>query len=206
MTSADSIVRNDSLRYETPKGKVVYGGGGIIPDVFVPVDTVGVTDLLVRINRQALAVKYSSEVADRYRSSPPAAESVWTAVSGLSPATSSSSSSAPSSAATPPWTTAPSIPSSPRSTMSYRRPWPRSNAFIGGRHHAVARSRGGRHPAVARSSAFYHNGSISRDLLPLCLRHLLSPPVIATLSRISFPNPFRNGTVFRIFLPLRKNA
>ena len=69
MTSADSIVRNDSLRYETPKGKVVYGGGGIIPDVFVPVDTVGVTDLLVQINRQALAVKYSSEVADKYRSS-----------------------------------------------------------------------------------------------------------------------------------------
>ena len=67
MTDADSIVRNDSLRYVTPAGKVVYGGGGIIPDVFVPIDTVGVTDLLVRINRQALAVKYSSEVADRYR-------------------------------------------------------------------------------------------------------------------------------------------
>ncbi len=68
MTNADSIVRNDSLKYVTPKGKVVYGGGGIIPDVFVPVDTAGVTDLLVRINRQALAVKYSAEVADRYRS------------------------------------------------------------------------------------------------------------------------------------------
>ena len=67
MTYADSIFRNDSLRYVTPAGKVVYGGGGIIPDVFVPIDTVGVTDLLVRINRQALAVKYSSEVADRYR-------------------------------------------------------------------------------------------------------------------------------------------
>ena len=67
MTNADSIVRNDSLRYVTPKGKVVYGGGGIIPDVFVPVDTVGVTDLLVNINRQALTVKYSAEVADRYR-------------------------------------------------------------------------------------------------------------------------------------------
>ena len=67
MTDADSIVRNDSLKYVTPKGKVVYGGGGIIPDVFVPIDTVGVTDLLVRINRQALTVKYSSEVADRYR-------------------------------------------------------------------------------------------------------------------------------------------
>ena len=67
MTDADSIVRNDSLKYVTPKGKVVYGGGGIIPDVFVPIDTAGVTDLLVRINRGSLTVKYSSEVADRYR-------------------------------------------------------------------------------------------------------------------------------------------
>ncbi|MGY8908323.1 MAG: S41 family peptidase, partial [Flavobacteriales bacterium] len=29
----------DSLQYKTPKGKIVYGGGGIIPDVFVAVDT-----------------------------------------------------------------------------------------------------------------------------------------------------------------------
>ena len=36
---ADSIKVNDSLKYITPKGKVVYGGGGIIPDVFVPLDT-----------------------------------------------------------------------------------------------------------------------------------------------------------------------
>ena len=35
----DSIEVVDSLRYVTPKGKVVYGGGGIIPDVFVPKDT-----------------------------------------------------------------------------------------------------------------------------------------------------------------------
>ncbi|MFV0249107.1 MAG: S41 family peptidase [Tenacibaculum sp.] len=35
----DSIKINDSLQYKTPKGKVVYGGGGIIPDVFVPIDT-----------------------------------------------------------------------------------------------------------------------------------------------------------------------
>lgn len=35
----DSIKVADSLKYVTPKGKVVYGGGGIIPDVFVPKDT-----------------------------------------------------------------------------------------------------------------------------------------------------------------------
>jgi carboxyl-terminal processing protease len=37
--SKDSITVDDSLRYETPKGKVVYGGGGIIPDIFVPRDS-----------------------------------------------------------------------------------------------------------------------------------------------------------------------
>lgn len=35
----DSIKNIDSLKYTTPKGKVVYGGGGIVPDVFVPIDT-----------------------------------------------------------------------------------------------------------------------------------------------------------------------
>lgn len=39
MLSKDSIKVNDSLKFTTPKGKVVYGGGGIIPDVFVPADT-----------------------------------------------------------------------------------------------------------------------------------------------------------------------
>jgi len=35
----DSIKTIDSLQFKTPKGKIVYGGGGIIPDVFVPIDT-----------------------------------------------------------------------------------------------------------------------------------------------------------------------
>ena len=39
MQSVDSITVADSLRYVTPGGKVVYGGGGIIPDVFIPKDT-----------------------------------------------------------------------------------------------------------------------------------------------------------------------
>lgn len=37
--SADSIKFNDSLKFETKKGRVVYGGGGIMPDYFVPMDT-----------------------------------------------------------------------------------------------------------------------------------------------------------------------
>ncbi|MCL7761981.1 S41 family peptidase [Polaribacter sp. Z014] len=39
LLSRDSIKVVDSLKFTTPKGKVVYGGGGIIPDVFVPIDT-----------------------------------------------------------------------------------------------------------------------------------------------------------------------
>ncbi len=39
LLSKDSIPKVDSLQYKTPKGKIVYGGGGIIPDVFVAIDT-----------------------------------------------------------------------------------------------------------------------------------------------------------------------
>lgn len=39
LLNLDSIKFPDSLKYTTPKGKVVYGGGGIMPDVFVPLDT-----------------------------------------------------------------------------------------------------------------------------------------------------------------------
>ncbi len=67
MTVSDSIPKNDSLKFTTPKGKIVYGGGGIIPDIFVPMDTVGVTDLLLKINRQSLQVKFAIAIADKYR-------------------------------------------------------------------------------------------------------------------------------------------
>ncbi|MGY5846171.1 S41 family peptidase [Salegentibacter sp. HM20] len=39
LNNRDSISVDDSLQYKTPKGRIVYGGGGIIPDVFVPKDT-----------------------------------------------------------------------------------------------------------------------------------------------------------------------
>ncbi len=39
MISVDSIKVADSLKFTTPKGKIVYGGGGIVPDVFVPIGT-----------------------------------------------------------------------------------------------------------------------------------------------------------------------
>ncbi len=39
LVSVDSIKVADSLKFRTPKGKTVYGGGGIIPDAFVPIGT-----------------------------------------------------------------------------------------------------------------------------------------------------------------------
>lgn len=39
----DSSLLVDSLKYRTPKGKIVYGGGGIMPDVFIPMDTTGLS-------------------------------------------------------------------------------------------------------------------------------------------------------------------
>ncbi len=67
MQSADSIKVNDSLKYTTAHGHTVYGGGGIIPDVFVPIDTVGVSDFLIKVNRRSLQMKFSSLFADRHR-------------------------------------------------------------------------------------------------------------------------------------------
>lgn len=69
MTSADSIKRNDSLKYTTPKGKIVYGGGGITPDIFVPMDTLGINDFLIAVSNKGLPFKFSSMIADLYRPS-----------------------------------------------------------------------------------------------------------------------------------------
>lgn len=46
----DSSIFVDSLKFKTPKGKIVYGGGGIYPDIFVPLDTVGTSSLLTQIS------------------------------------------------------------------------------------------------------------------------------------------------------------
>lgn len=47
--SADSIKNNDSLAYKTDKGRIVYGGGGITPDFFVPLDSTGNSRYLNRL-------------------------------------------------------------------------------------------------------------------------------------------------------------
>ncbi|MCF8372122.1 MAG: S41 family peptidase [Bacteroidales bacterium] len=64
---ADSIRVADSLKYFTPKGKVVYGGGGIIPDIFVPVDTSGISDYFTRVRNRGYIYQFAFDYADQHR-------------------------------------------------------------------------------------------------------------------------------------------
>ena len=67
LTDADSIPKNDSLKYQTPKGKVVYGGGGIIPDLFVPIDTTRLGNFYLNANRKNMMVRFGIHFADIHR-------------------------------------------------------------------------------------------------------------------------------------------
>lgn len=60
LLSANKISIKDSTKYFTTKGRVVFGGGGIIPDVFVPLDTVQIDDFFLDARQMipAFVVKY----------------------------------------------------------------------------------------------------------------------------------------------------
>lgn len=64
---ADSIHFADSLKYETRGGRTVYGGGGIMPDFFVPVDTSGNSEYFNSIYRKGLIYTFAYNYADQNR-------------------------------------------------------------------------------------------------------------------------------------------
>ena len=64
---ADSIHFVDSLKYTTKGGRVVYGGGGIMPDFFVPVDTSGNSEYFNKIYRRGLIYTFAYAYADQHR-------------------------------------------------------------------------------------------------------------------------------------------
>ena len=68
LTSADSIKVNTDEVYYTKSGRRVYGGGGIVPDVFVPMDTTRASNFYIQCNKKAVAMRFASAVFDRYRS------------------------------------------------------------------------------------------------------------------------------------------
>lgn len=67
LTVADSTVFPDSLRFITPGGHVVYGGGGIMPDVFVPLDSIYFSGLLSEFAYSGLIRDFCFNYIDQHR-------------------------------------------------------------------------------------------------------------------------------------------
>ncbi|HLC82906.1 MAG TPA: S41 family peptidase, partial [Bacteroidia bacterium] len=67
LESADSIKVNDTIKFKTPAGKIVYGGGGIVPDVFVGLDTVGRSLYVTEIIFSGVLNDFAFEYSDKER-------------------------------------------------------------------------------------------------------------------------------------------
>lgn len=65
--SADSIHFDESQKFKTVGGRTVYGGGGIMPDVFMPLDTVGMSDYYRKVWNTNVLYRYTMEFTDRHR-------------------------------------------------------------------------------------------------------------------------------------------
>lgn len=65
--SADSIAATDSIKYYTKNGRVVYGGGGIMPDYFVPQDTTGHTPYYTEAQNKGYTYSFAFQYADKNR-------------------------------------------------------------------------------------------------------------------------------------------
>jgi len=64
----DSIHYSDTLKYYTRMKRVVYGGGGIMPDLFVAADTTGFSPYYLKITQKGLVYQYAFDYSDKYRS------------------------------------------------------------------------------------------------------------------------------------------
>ncbi len=67
LLSADSIQFPDSLKFYTPEGKVVYGGGGIMPDIFIPLDTTNGTNYLYQLRYRGIIQSFALNYVDKNR-------------------------------------------------------------------------------------------------------------------------------------------
>ena len=65
--SKDSIKLNQKLRYHTRLGRPVYGGGGIMPDIFVAQDTTGTSSYLIEVLNRGLTMQFCFQYTDRNR-------------------------------------------------------------------------------------------------------------------------------------------
>lgn len=65
--NADSIHLADSVEYYTKNGRIVYGGGGIMPDIFVPRDTSDITPYFTKLVNKALIYKFALKYTEAHR-------------------------------------------------------------------------------------------------------------------------------------------
>lgn len=65
--SADSVHMPDSLKYHTAGGRTVYGGGGVMPDIFVPMDTTPSTKFYQECRRKGIINQFPQVWADKHR-------------------------------------------------------------------------------------------------------------------------------------------
>lgn len=64
----DSIKQDESIAYQTKNGRTVYGGGGIMPDIFVPQDTAGYTSYYAAVAKLGLFTRFPFQYTDKNRS------------------------------------------------------------------------------------------------------------------------------------------
>lgn len=67
MLDADSIKVDKSEEYHTVGGRTVYGGGGIVPDIFVPMDTTRASDFYLKCSRKATPMRFASFWFDSHK-------------------------------------------------------------------------------------------------------------------------------------------
>ena len=63
----DSIHYTDTVKYRTLSGRIVYGGGGIMPDYFVPADTLGYSNFYSKVTQKGLVYQFALDYADKHR-------------------------------------------------------------------------------------------------------------------------------------------
>ena len=63
----DSIKYSDTTKYKTLSGRIVHGGGGIMPDYFVPADTTGYSDYYSKVTQKGLVYQFALDYADANR-------------------------------------------------------------------------------------------------------------------------------------------
>jgi len=66
--SQDSIKLDENLKYYTSLGRTVYGGGGVMPDIFVPQDTTGFTSYYSSVVNKGITIQYAFQYTDKNRS------------------------------------------------------------------------------------------------------------------------------------------